>query len=330
MIWTLVQISDLHFCATPRRANLWKYVKRRIAAELMRAPRITPEVAPGIWLPDSHDPEIAEFVARKIYSLRNQIDLLLISGDIATTGLPEDLRIGVRYVGSQAIAQYFNADGGATLRSAVYPLMLMPGNHDRYRDNYGQAGSRTFDLEFGAYWGPDREIRTAILTRRTGKSLAVIAADFALRQDADATTPTRFMRYGQGFGYPDVVEKLTRKTTQLKERFQSIGIVWMIHFPPTSDGGAFGYRQLLNYEAVLEAARACNIKVILAGHIHEKKVVRLDDIDVVCAGSACIFAQGNGNWMHNLTIDAQDGIARLSTKVDYRWEDAAGEFVERF
>jgi hypothetical protein len=137
------------------------------------------------------------------------------------------------------------------------------------------------------------------------------------------------MRYGQGFGYSDVMEKLAKKTAQLKARFQSIGIVWMIHFPPTSDGGFLGYRQLRNYEGVLEAAKACNIKVILAGHIHQDRVVRLQDIVIVCAGSSCIFAEGNGNWMHSLAIDVENGVARLSSKVDYQWEDAAGEFVER-
>jgi hypothetical protein len=87
--------------------------------------------------------------------------------------------------------------------------------------------------------------------------------------------------------------------------------------------------QLRNYEGVLEAAKACNIKVILAGHIHQDRVVRLQDIVIVCAGSSCVFAEGNGNWMHSLAIDVENGVARLSSKVDYQWEDAAGEFVER-
>ena len=73
-------------------------MKLRIREANGEVSRITGEVAPAIWLPESHCPEIAEFLARKIFHIRNQIDLLLISGDIGTTGMTEDLRIGLRYI----------------------------------------------------------------------------------------------------------------------------------------------------------------------------------------------------------------------------------------
>lgn len=328
MIWRLLHISDLHFCSTPKRANLWKLVKLRISEANADASRITTDIAPTIWLPDSHCPEIAEFLARKIYRIRNEIDLLLISGDIATTGLAEDLRIALRYVNNLPANGYFGADGNATIRSNVFPMLLMPGNHDRYRSAAGESGSRTFDLIFDGYWGlRDPDIHTAILNSTDRMPLGIIAADFALRSDADASFPSRWMRYGQGFAYQDIVEKLVKKTDELRNRFFGIGVIWVIHFPPSNDGGLFGYREFRYYDRVVDAANARNIKTILAGHLHERKSIRVDDLDIICAGSGCVFGEERGNWLHHLEIDVVDGIAKLSKKIDYWWNDLAGDFT---
>jgi hypothetical protein len=48
-----------------------------------------------------------------------------------------------------------------------------------------------------------------------------------------------------------------------------------------------------------------------------------------CAGSGCVFAEGHGNWLHSVQIEVQQGVARLSRKIDYQWDDAAGDFIAR-
>jgi 3',5'-cyclic AMP phosphodiesterase CpdA len=327
--WRIAHVSDLHFCVTPRRANLWKLIKLRIREANGEVSRIDSTVAPAVWLPDSHCPEIAEFLARKIFRIRNQIDLLLISGDIATTGLPEDLRIGLRYVSNRPANQYFGADWHATVRSGTFPILLMPGNHDRFRSTNGESGSRTFDLIFDEYWGRnDPNISTTILNRPDKAPLAIIAADLTLRADSDADAPTRWMRYGQGYAYEDIVEKMVRKTNELRERFSGIGVIWAVHFPPSKECGGFcGYLQLRYHNRIIEAAHSSNIKTILAGHVHERKTIRLGELDIICAGSGCVFGEEHGNWLHEMEIDVAGGIATLSRKIDYQWVDRMGDFI---
>jgi 3',5'-cyclic AMP phosphodiesterase CpdA len=291
--------------------------------------KIDSTIAPTIWLPESHCPEIAEFLARKIFQIRNQIDLLLISGDIATTGLPEDLKIGLHFVNNSPVHTYFGADWKATIRSNAFPILLMPGNHDRFRSNKAEPNCRTFDLLFEKHWGrSDPQISTAILNRPTTEPLAILAVDFSLRAESDAAHPTRWMRYGQGHAYEDIVEKMVKKTSELRGRFSGIGIVWAIHFPPSKECGGFcGYEELRYHNRVVEAAGSSSVKLILAGHIHEKKELRLGDLDIICAGSGCGFGEKHGNWMHELEVDVVGGVAQLSKKIDYKWEEAQGDFV---
>jgi hypothetical protein len=136
------------------------------------------------------------------------------------------------------------------------------------------------------------------------------------------------MRYGQGYAYADVVEKATNKTDELRRRFEGIGIVSVIHFPPSQEyTGLAGYLELRFHERVVQAANAANVKMILPGHLHERLTLSLDELDIVCAGSGCVFAERRSNWLHSLEIEVNDGSARLSRKVDYRWNDEAGDFV---
>jgi 3',5'-cyclic AMP phosphodiesterase CpdA len=324
-------VSDFHFCTTPRRANLWKYIKVRIREANADSARIDSAVTPTIWLPESHCPELAEFLAKKIFQIRNEVDLLLISGDIGTTGLPEDLRLGVNYVNNPPAHHYFGADGTATIRSTAFPILLMPGNHDRFQNYKAEPNCRTFDLLFQDHWArSDPQISTAILNRPDTEPLAVLAADFALRAEGDAAFPTRWMRYGQGYAYEDVLEKMVKKTSELRTRFSGIGIVWAIHFPPTNECRGFcGYQELRYHSRVVEAAGSSGVKLILAGHIHEKKEIRLGDLDIICAGSGCGFGEKHGNWLHDLEVEVVNGVARISKKIDYKWEEENGNFVSQ-
>ena len=329
MTWRIAHVSDCHFCATPRRANLWKFVKRRIREANGEATKLSPDTIPTVWLPESHCPEVAEFLARKIFLLRDQIDLLVITGDIATTGLTEDLKIGHAYSTNQPKEAYFDVDGNATVWSGRFPILLMPGNHDRYKNNDGEPNCRTFDLLFTGHWGPkDPNIATIILKRPQSVTLAIIAADFTLRTDADASPPRRWMRYGQGYAYDDVVERLILKTSELRDRFSDIGIIWAIHFPPTKECSGFcGYLELRYHNRVIGAAYKSKISIILAGHIHDRKLIRLGGLDIVCAGSACVFEEKQGNWLHLMEIEIKNGAAQLIQKTDYQWSDADGDFV---
>ena len=329
MTWRIIHISDLHFCATARRANALKYVKRRVQELYGGLERLTPEMIPAFILPDSYCPDLVRFLARKIYQMRNEIDVLLISGDIATTGLPEDLRLGLQFVDAQPSRTYLGADGRATVKSGRFPIMLIPGNHDRFRSNRGEPGSRTFDLIFDGHWGrTDPEILTGVFSQPHGPSLAIVGADLTLRSEQDAGLPTRVMRYGQGCAYEDVIKKLTAKTADLHQRFPGVGVIWTVHFPPSKDCcGFFGYKELRFHPRLVHAATISNVSLVLCGHIHERKLISLDDLTIVCAGSASVFAEEHGNWFHCLEISIENGRARLTKKSDYLYLEEEGDFV---
>ena len=159
--------------------------------------------------------------------------------------------------------------------------------------------------------------------------LAVIAADFTLRADNDASNPKRLMRYGQGFAYDDIVSKLVSKTTDLKGRFPNIGIIWTIHFPPTKECAGFcGHLELRHHNRVIQAAHNSKVNLILSGHIHDRKSIKLSELNIVCAGSACVFEEEKGNWLHILEIQVENGATQVLKKTDYQWSDVDADFVD--
>src|SRR5262249_34878747 len=156
--------------------------------------------------------------------------------------------------------------------------------------------------------------------------LGIIGADFTLRAEGDASFPTRLMRYGQGYAYDDLKDRVVEKTDNLRARYPDIGIIWMIHFPPSRECAGFcGYKEMRYHHKIVEAAANSNVKLILAGHIHERKKIRLGELDIVCAGSGCLFAETGGNWLHHLEIKVERGVAIIVKKTDYQWNDAAAD-----
>jgi 3',5'-cyclic AMP phosphodiesterase CpdA len=167
----ILHLSDFHFCTVPRRVNPWKIVKQRLRERFADQPALT--LNPTIWLPESHCPDLARQVARKAFQLRRQIDLMVISGDLATTGLDEDLKIAQGYINTPAQRQYLTENGTATLNFSRARIFLMPGNHDRFDDLRATAGGTNFNTVFLGLWGlSDHEISWALLKSPMSPHLA--------------------------------------------------------------------------------------------------------------------------------------------------------------
>jgi len=211
----------------------------------------------------------------------------------------------------------------------------MPGNHDRFRSDDGDAGCKTFDLSFTGLWGQfDPDINSAVL--RSGQSaLGIVAADFCLRRNVDASHPTNVYKRGQGYAYEDIVEKLVKKTLQLRSANEGIGIVWAMHFPPSDKRsgvpallGLGGLLELRFFHRVVTAAVENDVSHILSGHLREAVMLQERGVHIYCAGSACGFGEASGNWMHLLEFRVQKGKVSVEKKVDYRWIEAKGDFFE--
>jgi 3',5'-cyclic AMP phosphodiesterase CpdA len=104
-----------------------------------------------------------DFVYQQV--ARGSLDAVILTGDIATTGDPEELEKALEFfeappdyrLGTQTFEQE------PTLAGVPIPIFLLPGNHDRYRTGPGYApggvgygpGGQQFDRIFERYWhGP--------------------------------------------------------------------------------------------------------------------------------------------------------------------------------
>jgi 3',5'-cyclic AMP phosphodiesterase CpdA len=80
---------------------------------------------------------LAHAVAEFVYTERNGLDAIIITGDLATTGLPADLLPAERYVTEACTDKWLTSRQAPSLASHDLPIFLIPGNHDRYQDEVG-------------------------------------------------------------------------------------------------------------------------------------------------------------------------------------------------
>lgn len=129
------------------------------------------------FYPASYSDEVAENAARFIYKHRGRFDIAIISGDLGTTGRAEDLMEAHGFVYAPAFKAYLSARKRPTLQGGIQLAFLLPGNHDRYKDNHGNAGCKNFELKFDQDW-PGPAVRTRVLSKGDAK-VAIVAADSA-------------------------------------------------------------------------------------------------------------------------------------------------------
>src|SRR3984893_15973483 len=90
-----------------------------------------------------------------------------------------------------------------TIAVAELPVLIVPGNHDRFQNNFGKSGGTDFDAVFHVHWGnPNPNIRHRVIEDPTTREkLGFVSADFCLLSDSDATRPVHINRLGQGKVY---------------------------------------------------------------------------------------------------------------------------------
>jgi 3',5'-cyclic AMP phosphodiesterase CpdA len=139
-LFRVLHASDLHFASVPHQIGI---------PDLLRAWQ---QGVPGTWAPTSSQGTIyVDAFAAFAYVNRSGFDVLVLSGDLAMTGGLKDLRAALTFLDRPAVTGYLDARGHPTLQAAGRPLVLIPGNHDRYTP-YHFPGGRNFDTAFGAYW----------------------------------------------------------------------------------------------------------------------------------------------------------------------------------
>lgn len=118
----LLHASDLHLATAPGQigvADLW-------SVGLCGLPRLS--------LVSSYDDSLLHQLARFAKARAPEIDGIVLTGDLATTGHPGDLAVALDFVTGPADPTHgwLTADGRPTLGGIGCPLWLLPGNHDRF------------------------------------------------------------------------------------------------------------------------------------------------------------------------------------------------------
>ncbi len=328
-VFSAIHISDLHFGADPRQSNFKTFLDHHRAQGGARG---LGRSARGIYRQTTHDPDIAASAAKFLLDRFSPRLLLLLSGDIAATGMELDLKAAFEFLDGPAgpRVKHMTAALSATIADGHFDVFLVPGNHDRYIGNTGMPGGTAFDRLSRHHWGnPNPRVVTRIVEDdETGSHLAIVAADMCLPRSSWFRNLSA-SHYGQGQATTEVVALLCHRTDELRRDYENIGVCWMIHFPPTLNAGDVSDElKLIDSNLVEQAANKCDIRLIISGHIHRPSIFRAGSLEVECAGSATCYLEAIGNYIHYIEIDVTSGVATLSNKIDFKWNRRSGGFEE--
>jgi 3',5'-cyclic AMP phosphodiesterase CpdA len=264
-VFRLLHISDLHFSFEPRRLDALSRIRsgfreRQVLRALFRV-RLNA-------LFSSHDLDLARAIAEFAFRHRETLHGIIITGDLATTGMREDLDVAFNFITSPAAVGVTSTQRTPTLAASGLNVVLLPGNHDRYLSELGGPGGTDFDEVFEEFWELGERVQSVVFEEEgTRQNLGIVCADFSLRYHSDAQVPKTMGRLGQGRVYQSVLDDLVVETERLRSNSPSIGIIWAVHFPPNAPGGTRSLG-LIDGRNLVSSARDQGVRHILAGHIH--------------------------------------------------------------
>ena len=306
MDFRFVHLADLHFSVYPSHVNP---LDRRDKSRLHKAAWILERKRrSGPWsLPTTFEPDVAVVLARdlkdKVQS--KSIDGIIVTGDLATTGHERDLNVAKQFLTGKLGPEFVLSDlgGGFMNFFAALPVIVLPGNHDRYTENFA-GWSQQFEAKrnFSPAWcggykhvnrvtadSNSKRLRYSVF-EKGGEKLILVQADFSLKRwfDADLTMGVAGI-LGQGYAYNDVIKSLKALTARLRDKFSCRTVIWLCHFPPDpNDDSACPANMEMRYGSRLsKAASASDVKYILAGHIHRHICYSpISGLEVICSASA--------------------------------------------
>lgn len=316
---SFLHISDLHISKFP---NLKTCSKRTIE-----------EWAEGVSnhaYCASYDPGRLKGIVQLAHDVRERIDAIVITGDIATTGLTRDLTPSYNFIyGSPDEKDIRTSKGFPTLAGTGLSVLALPGNHDRYKKllkKFGYIpGGKHFDRIFAEHWNDEKKLLPIV---KDDLAVGVIGADFNLLcwQDSDAIkSPVGF--YAQGRVYDKVLAELEGKTDEfVKEHLydREIVLVWAVHFPPDASVEIDPSSELIGSENLLASADKNKVFLMVSGHLHNpfqlsspstKVVPDLWNFDIFGAGTASQFNSEN----HCQIITLDNSEEDLGVGLEHFW-----------
>lgn len=276
-------------------------------------------------------------------------DLCVVTGDLATMGESSELRIAKEFFeGRLPIEPSANVNpaGPSGFIFDRKALVLLPGNHDRYKGTFLLPGGEEFEGSdlFGDGWELEKGVTTAAGQRvrvstvsQSGENLFVIAVDFSHLapswKQPEWWKPWYWLPcswLGRGTVDPETLGVLRQATRKCQEKG---AVIWAMHFVPKR--ADFGWSLgLYGGDQVIDAAIEHGVSVILTGHTHKSSASRVysksdmnKSVRVVRAGSVCATLKLTGadpirNSFLDLRISVSSGAV---TDVDvYRNDSCEG------
>lgn len=320
----IVQLSDMHFgtaadmqdlLSASDITNFREIFARKKRGKVSNASSAQDDIEFRWNSTCGHRSSVIPSIATFMEASRNKVSGVLITGDISRTGNQADLNAAMSLLEEANITQKgSNGD-------RKHKVHLLPGNHDRWDDEFATPGGVRFDDVFTEFWpsgiGGVQVFEYDAIPSGTdyrGK-LFVVAGDFSLRSRDESFAPSVFYQRGQGFAYRDTIELMVAQTNVLKARYKSSIVVWTTHFPPESSFKSpleLDFLTLVRGQRLVDAARQCEISLILCGHIHEPKRIDYGDVQILCAGSASCVSKKGENYLHLLELE-------LNSESDWRF-----------
>ena len=315
-----LHVSDLHISVTPRKVG--------VGDILLGALRSLPQISRV----SSQDPDLLEAVAALAYHRRNAIDAIIITGDLATTGGRDDLEEAFDFVDGSVggSAPWLSAKNKPTLQGAGRPIVLIPGNHDRFQGMWCKPGGDEFDRVFKKYWSVGQSAQILCFIPARSPELAIIGVDFTLRHKTHARGHGGM--WGQGRVYPKgPLKKLNDLTDAIRSANPDVGIVWLAHFPPDFPEGEQALK-LLNEAEFIQAATSRGVSVLLTGHTHNPKrfvtpPLKYNNLEVLCAGTATQLTAPVGHVAHLIDVEVGTKGTLNVKRQDLWWNDNHLSFI---
>lgn len=225
---------------------------------------------------------------------KNDIDIVINSGDYTALGLKEELQFAKKIV--------------SPLMRPVDHYITVPGNHDIYVSH--KKSQKQFSKEFASVLHSDLP-QYAIeghwpLVRLVNNDLAIIAINSARAHI--------FPWISSGFISNKQLESLEQilQDEKLKNRFVFIVTHYAVRLANGEDDTKL--HGLTNAREFLSACKDIKAGAILSGHIHHTYMVQPQEINIpiYCAGSATMEGR-EGGWIYEF-----DGVDIRSTPL--KWD----------
>ena len=217
------------------------------------------------------------------------------------------------------------------MAAAPVPIVMIPGNHDRYAPPSMLPRSDAFDRTFNHFWSAGSSAQTLGVFHKDNAYCAIVGLDLSLRAGSDAGR-TLGAVWGRGKAYPDVLSRATVLTADLRARFPDIVVLWAVHFPPHFPG-IDPALSLADADVLIDAASQSGVKLLLTGHTHERQLYEATSssgrsVRVACAGSASQFGESE-HTIGILAIVVEPGVIAggLAMREHMRWYAERAEWI---